>query len=170
MQLSPYVEELRASLLAAAQHGENEHREIIDRLLGSLDSSARLVLLEALSAAADELTGELAPASVEVRLRGLDPEFVVTTPPAPRETEPDLAAPAAGQPGGETDDGGTTRTTLRLPEQLKQRVEEAAAREGLSVNSWLVRAVGAALGSPPGGTRPAPRGPSSGQRLTGWAH
>ncbi|HEY7071346.1 MAG TPA: hypothetical protein VH479_14565, partial [Acidimicrobiales bacterium] len=112
------------------------------------------------SAAADEITGELAPGSVEVRLRGRDPEFVVTTaPPAGRPVED--APPAAPV---DDEEGGTTRLTLRLPNHLKPHMDEAAARAGLSVNAWLVRAVTVALEP-----RAEPRrsGPI-GQRYSGW--
>jgi hypothetical protein len=51
---------------------------VIERLTVSMESAIRLALLEALSAAAGEITTEMAPGSVQVRLRGRDPEFVVT--------------------------------------------------------------------------------------------
>jgi hypothetical protein len=120
------------------------------------EATVRLMLLEALSAAADEITRELAPTTVEVRLRGGEPEFAVTAPPA---DEP--------PPPVETDDGATARINLRLPEQLKAGAEQAATREGLSVNSWLVRAVAAALTNRDPG-RPPQRGGRVGESLTGW--
>ncbi|WP_030690778.1 toxin-antitoxin system HicB family antitoxin [Streptomyces globisporus] len=169
MDLTPYVENLRRELAVAAEAGGEEARELAERLTAPLESATRLTLLNALSAATDEITRELAPGSVDVRLRGLDPDFVVTLPStggAPAEpdaaTEP-LPAPAPA----EGDEGGTARVNLRLPAHLKTRAEEAAAREGLSVNAWLVRAVSAAVG---GGTRPrTPEKPQSvGQSITGW--
>ncbi len=80
MDLMPYVENLRRELAVAAAAGGSEARELAERLTGALESAARLTLLEALSAAADEITSDLAPGSVEVRLRGGDPAFVVTPP------------------------------------------------------------------------------------------
>ena len=107
-----------------------------------------------------------------MRLRGRDPEFVVTSPPA----SPDFdeapenrseAAPLSGlSVSDDVDEGGTSRTTLRLPDHLKLRIEEAAAREGLSVNAWLVRTVAAAL--EPKIRRPVQRAPLGGERYTGW--
>src|ERR671914_990744 len=82
MDLTPYVDHLRRELAVAAEAGGEDARALADRLTGSLESAARLALLEALSAAASEITRELAPGSVDVRLRGRDPEFVVTPPPA----------------------------------------------------------------------------------------
>jgi hypothetical protein len=59
--------------------------------------------------------------------------------------------------------------TLRLPEHLKVRVEEAASRQGISVNAWLVRAISAAF-EPGAGRGPAdrPQQPQSGRSYTGW--
>lgn len=117
----------------------------------------------------DEITRELAPGSVDVRLRGLDPDFVVTPPPVdvgPMDpTEP--VEPLRTHPPVEGDESGTARVNLRLPAHLKARAEEAAAHEGLSVNAWLVRTVSAAVD---GGTRPrtTERTRTLGQSYTGW--
>ena len=81
MELSAYVDRLRNELLVAAQAGGEEARALAERLIAPLDSATRLVLLEAMAAAADEITRDLAPGSVEVRLRGQNPSFVVTPPP-----------------------------------------------------------------------------------------
>lgn len=94
----PYVENLRRELAVAAEAGGPDARELAERLSGALASAARLALLEALSAAADEITGDLAPGSVEVRLRGGDPAFVVT-PPQRRRPRPAGRNPR-GKPSG----------------------------------------------------------------------
>jgi Ribbon-helix-helix protein, copG family len=167
MNLAPHVETLRRELVIAAEAGGDEARSLAERLTTPLDSATRLVLLEALSDAASEITQELAPGSVEVRLRGREPEFVVTSPPAEQSFE-DVGASSIETStvfSGEIDESGASRTTLRLPDQVKARVDEAAAREGLSVNAWLVRAVVAALEP---GARDRRRGPSVGQQYTGW--
>jgi hypothetical protein len=117
---------------------------VAERLVGPLESATRLALLEALSAAADEITRELAPGAVEVRLRGRDPEFVVALPPTDQPPPPSSSSPSSPGPVDE-DDGGTSRITLRLPTHLKPRIDEAASRAGLSANAWLVRIVAAAL-------------------------
>jgi predicted HicB family RNase H-like nuclease len=62
------------------------------------------------------------------------------------------------------DGGDLTRLTLRMPEALKTHVEQMAAAEGISVNSWLVRAVTAAV-QRPAGPPPSP----GGKRITGFA-
>jgi hypothetical protein len=168
MNLSVYVESLRHQLAVAAEAGGEAARELAERLTAPLESAARLVLLEALSAAADEITRELAPGTVEVRLRGGDPEFVVT--PSPEETAFDDIAPLEGRDtslfaSGESDDGGTARLNLRLPETLKQRIEEAATAESLSLNAWLLRAAAAALSPERRRQQMNLRG---GDRYTGW--
>ena len=168
MNLSQYVESLHRELMAAAEAGGEDARALGERPMAPLESASRLVLLEALSAAASEITAELAPGSVDVRLRGRDPEFVVTSPPAPQPFDESDASPSPENVVTIADaDGGTARMTLRLPEQLKLRIEEIAAREGLSVNAWLVRALAAAV-EPPDGRRSRWRGPPTAQRYTGW--
>lgn len=170
MDLTPYVDSLRRELAVAAEAGGDQARELAERLTAPLESATRLTMLNVLSAAMDEITRELAPGSVDVRLRGLDPDFVVTLPPAGSGPAQPAAAPVeplAAQPPADGDEGGTARVNLRLPAHLKARAEEAAARQGLSVNAWLVRAVSAALdgGTPP---RTAERTRSVGQSFTGW--
>jgi hypothetical protein len=174
MDLKPYVDTLRRELVVAADTGGEEAHAVAERLVATLDSATRLVLLDVLSAAAREITSDLAPGSVEIRLRGLDPDFVVT--PAVGEAndddfEPTPTAPAtlpAPPPRPEADEGATSRITLRLPEHLKPRIDEAASRETLSVNAWLVRAVSAALRTEAPATTPVRRSISGGQKYTGW--
>lgn len=159
MQITNYVEELQRQLLNAAAAGGPEAQETAERLAAALDAAARLAVLEALSEAAGEITRELAPGSVDVRLRGRDVEFVVATPSA----EPVVSSASAPREEPEdTDDGPTSRTTLRLPDSLKARAEAAATAEGVSLNTWFVRAVGAALEP-----RRAPQ-QSHGSSYTGW--
>lgn len=177
MDLTPYVETLHRQLAVAAQAGGEDTRALAERLTGALDAATRLLLLEALSAAASEITRDLAPGSVEVRLRGRDPDFVVTPPPTDPSPDsgddrawPSMTAGAAAPPAAAEGDepGGTSRITLRLPEHLKPHIDEAAAHAGLSVNAWLVRAVSAALEPHARRPRPVPDGRQVGRRFTGW--
>ena len=175
MDLRPFLENLDRQVALAADAGGEEARAVAQRLVASVDSAIRLTLLDLLSAAAEEITIELAPGSVELRLRGREPEFVVTSPPAsPAEASEyadDIASPAAPPiaANADGDEGGTARINLRLPDHLKVRLDAAAAREGLSANAWLVRVVAAALerGEP---SRQRERHVTSGrQRYKGWA-
>jgi len=166
VNLDPYIENLRQQLLLAADGGGEDARALVERLLPPLDSATRLVLLEAISAAADEITTDLAPGSVEVRLRGLNPSFVVTAPPAEETFDISLQAPAPSRI--EAEDGGTSRINVRLPDALKARAEAAAGRDGLSLNAWLVRAAAAALEIAEGDGGPRRAGARGSQRYTGW--
>ncbi|PWR05529.1 hypothetical protein DKT68_26430 [Micromonospora acroterricola] len=173
MDLRPHVENLRNEFAVAAEGVDPDGRAVAERLFTQLEAATRLMLLDALSDAADEITRELAPGSVHVRLRGREPDFVVTpaSPPTDGGGEdagpPALPAPVPATGG---DEGGTSRINLRLPDQLKASVEEAASRAGLSVNAWLVRAVAGAVGAGEADRRPARRmEPRSGQHFTGWA-
>lgn len=169
MDLTPYVDTLRRELAVAAEAGGDEARALAERLTAPLESATRLTMLNVLSAAMDEITRELAPGSVDVRLRGLDPDFVVTLP-ATGTVPAELAAPAEPlktPAPADGDEGGIARVNLRLPAHLKARAEETASREGLSVNAWLVRAVSAAVD---GGTGPrtTEKSQTLGQGYTGW--
>ncbi len=157
MDLQPYVDAVRHELNLAAAAGGPEAQALADRLSAPLESAIRLALLDALSAGAEEITSELAPRSVEVRLRGRDPEFVVGAPldESPAQEPFDIAF------GDE--DGGTWRITLRLPEGLRAAVEAATRRDGSSVNAWLVRAVAAAIHSQAGRATSG-----SARQVTGW--
>ncbi|MEV5976917.1 hypothetical protein [Streptomyces sp. NPDC052114] len=178
MNLTQYVDQLRQELAVAAEAGGEEARALAERLTAPLESATRLTLLNALSAAAEEITSDLAPGSVDLRLRGLDPEFVVTPPPSVDtfDAQAEYAALMSAQPAppppppapDAADDGTTARINLRLPAHLKARVEEAANRDGLSVNAWLVRAVSGSLDQP-GGRAPTRReSRREGNGFTGW--
>jgi hypothetical protein len=179
MELGPYIGSIHRQLMVAAEAGGDEARALAERLVAPLDSAVRLTLQDVLAAAAEEITCELAPGSVEVRLRGRNPELVVTLPPAEppaddlaeeagHETPKGWTAPSAS----EGDEGTMSRINLRMPNQLKTRIEAAAGSEGLSVNAWLVRAAAAALErtDPPRRRERRTQHPYQGpQRYTGWA-
>lgn len=161
MELGQYVTALQQQLAGTADSGSAETRAAVERLASGLDTATRLVLLDVLSAAASEITRDLAPGSVELRLRGREVEFVVNQPTTASDAE-DLPAASV-----DLDDASTSRTTLRLPDALKARVDEAAAADGLSVNSWLVRAVASAL--QPRQRRSTQRALRTGDNFAGWA-
>lgn len=167
MDLTSYVDNLRRDLAVAAEAGGEDARALAERLTAPLESAVRLTLLDVLSAAAAEITRDLAPGSVDVRLRGAEPSFVVT--PAPGETAYDdpVEARTTPPPPPETD-GGTSRINFRLPGALKARIEEAATREGLSVNAWLGRTVAAGLDGDFSDRRAGRRVGQVGQSYSGW--
>jgi hypothetical protein len=173
MELTQYVDNLRRELTIAAEVGGEDARALADRLMAPLDAAVRLTLLEALSAAAEEISAELAPGAVDVRLRGGTAGFVVTPPPAPAPTEAaTFESFEVRLPVAEGDDAAMVRINLRLPANLKALIEDAAAAGGLSVNAWIVRAAAAGLANE--GRRAAPataalqKASQVGQSYTGW--
>ena len=179
MDLRPHVDNIHHQLAIAAETGGEEARALAQQLAAPLEATIRLTLQEVLAMAAEEITTELAPGSVELRIRGRDPEFVVTAPPLPPNVEggshqeepgPDSrSATSESQPSSvEGDEGAITRINLRLSEHLKSRIEDAAAREGLSINAWLVRAAATALNRTEVARQSARRAPLGAQRYTGW--
>jgi HicB family len=174
MELGTYISSLRQDLAVAAAAGGQDAQALAERLTGPLESATRLVLLDALSAAADEITRDLAPGSVHLQLRGREPSFVVTPPLAEPPPDPEpvtMAAPAVLPPvPADGEDDAMTRINFRLGETLKSRIEEAAEQAGLSLNSWLIRAAAAALDPAGPSPRPDRRAARGSQRLTGWVH
>ena len=140
MDITPYVDHLRADLVAAAEAGGDDARQVAERLALALAPAARLAIMEAISQAAAEITAELPDGGVDVRLDGRELDFVVhgSAPAPPAPPAPPVPTPA------EDPDEGLARITLRIPESVKARAEEKAARAGDSLNTWLVKVVRAA--------------------------
>ncbi|MEP7023563.1 MAG: toxin-antitoxin system HicB family antitoxin [Actinomycetota bacterium] len=180
MELSEYASALRGELGAITRFANEDIARAGQMLADALDSSVRLTLLDVLSAAAAEITTGLGDTVVELRLAGGEPSFVFS--PGPPEPAEEAPAPAPAESGEE---GGSSRISLRMPDALKARIEASAAQEGLSVNTWLVRAATWAVDGPPLPPRPpvgprppmppmppAPPGSSRrgpGSRITGYA-
>ncbi len=162
MNIDQHVASLLDQLEAAAATGSPKVREAAAQLMPALAPAARLAIVEALSEAAGEISRELEPGSVDVRLRGKDVEFVVT-PPDGVVAAADAALDRA-QAQSASVDSDAARTTLRIPDELKRRAERAAAAEGSSLNAWLVQAV--SLHLEPG---PRSRRGRAAARFAGWA-
>jgi len=149
MQIDGYVQALREDLARVAAVGDESTARAAELLAVALESALGRRLIEALGEAALELNGQLDGGRVEVRFAGSDPELVYVR---DEEAVPD-----------QVDEALTARITLRLPESLKARLETAAAREGVSVNTWLVQVLSRA-----GEPRPSSGSGSSRRRLTGY--
>jgi hypothetical protein len=149
MQLDTHVQALQAELAALAGIGDEQVGAAAERLSQALAPSLRLRLLELLSEAALEVSSQLASGHVEIRLAGQEPSLVYV--------EHDEAAPAAP-----AEDGLAARITLRLPDSLKTSVEGAAAKDGVSVNTWIVKALARGL------TAAVASSGRIGSRLTGY--
>jgi HicB family len=182
MELTTYVETLRTDLLRAAEALGPDSRAVAERLEVALEPSTRMALMEALSDAAAEITQDLPHAAVEVRLKGREPQFVVSA------TEPEAPEPEPAEAEEADDpDGAVARITVRIPESLKGRAEQAASDLGQSLNAWIVQAIRRAtrtgginvdvdLGSlpfppapPPPPGAPGPSWSGRPRRMKGWA-
>ncbi len=148
MELARHVEALQSDLAGIAAVGDEQTAAAAGRLIEAIRASAGLRLLDVLTEATLELSGQLPSGHVEVRLTGQDPALVYV------EEESEAAPVSAAE------EGMAARISLRLPEALKSSIEAAAAREGVSVNTWLVRALTRSVS---GGVQ------RSGKRLTGFA-
>jgi hypothetical protein len=191
MDITPYVDHLRRDLLAAAEGAGEELRSAAERLSFALDPAARLALMEAISQACSEITAEMPAGGVDVRLDGRDLAFVVDSPTAGPPVPPvPPAPPLPPEPEDDAEAGSTARITLRLPESVKAKAEDAAADAGQSLNTWLVSVIRTAtrpgginvdidlsslpqlLGDnfPFGSSGPpgSGRGRSSSKRMNGW--
>jgi len=147
MNLTIVLDGLQQDLQRLSELGDERSAQVAERLGEALGSSLRLKLLDLLSQVAVELSSKLPSGHIEVRLAGQEPELVFV----------DAPGEAAGMAGEEL----SARISLRLPESLKTTVEQAAAREGISTNAWLVRAIARATESRPAHV--------SGKRLSGYA-
>jgi hypothetical protein len=127
MQIDGYIQALREDLVRMASLGDETTSRAAELLSVAIEASLARRLQDVLAEAALELNAQLDAAHVEVRIAGRDPELVLV-----RED---------GSVSEPVDEAFSARITLRLPESLKQRVESAAAREGASVNTWLVQAL-----------------------------
>jgi hypothetical protein len=164
MDLDELVQPVTTQLHAAAALGDERTQQIATTLGAALDAAVRLAIIQAVSTATtdasfalQDLAGAGAP-SFGVHVDGAELDVRITAGAA----QPDSPAPS--------DDGdASARISLRLSEALKAELEQAAGREGISVNSWLVRAATWSLG---GRRQPWP-GPDAGRgggshRVTGW--
>jgi hypothetical protein len=152
MDITRHVRAIQSDLEAAAALGDEASAAAGERLAAAVESSLQLRFFDVLTEATLALNAQLSSGHIEVRLAGRDPELVLVDDRA-GESEP---LPAPG-------DDLSARITLRLPEALKSQIEVLASSEGVSANSWIVRALSRALGSQWGRTR------SSGNRLQGFA-
>ncbi len=168
MDLSHYVQQLREDLASAAAAGDEQTQRTGALLGAAIEPAARLAIMNALSDLAAEVTAALGDRVVEVRLDGRDVRVAVSRDET-SEQEPDPEpSPFRGFSGADT--GDISRITLRLVEQIKNQAEQAAAAQGMSLNSWVAQAVQGALA---GHRKPGRRGDwtrdhEQGKRLRGW--
>jgi hypothetical protein len=149
MEMSNVVRAIQADVAAIAALGDPAVAHAGERIAAALEGTLRARVLELLSEAATEVSAQV-PGRVDLRVDGPDATLVF--------------APEAAPLADAADEANTARLTLRLPEDLKRRAEEAAQRLGISLNTWLVRAAAAAAEAP------SSQGPRAhGKSMRGWA-
>jgi hypothetical protein len=121
--------------------------KVADRMITVAVPLAKARMLEAMAMALTELSGVLGIERIDLRVSGDDVTFVPTEQSAPTRS--------VDQPGEQA------RFSLRLPDELKLKIEERAATEGVSTNTWMVRALDNAVGR---GSHHSPRN----RRLSGF--
>jgi hypothetical protein len=130
MRMSQVVDGLRSDVVAVGDLGDETVAEVAERIADVLGRSVPGRILDVLSDAAAELTATLPEGRVDVRVAGDDVDLTFVE---------DQPGPAAA-PTGDGDEQ-SARISLRLGEGLKSRIEESAAAEGVSVNTFIVRAL-----------------------------
>jgi hypothetical protein len=131
VRISVLAANLAADLAALGALGDETTADAAARLAAAMQGPVTCRLLEVLGQVAAELDATLPDASVQVRLVGDEAVLALVDTQCPSEPE---------EPGSGAE--ADARITLRLSSQLKARVEAASAREGVSVNTWIVRALG----------------------------
>jgi len=172
MDIGKYVTQLRDDIAAAAAPGDEQTQRTAALLGAAVEPAARLALMNALADLAAEVTAALGDRTVEVRLDGRDVRVAVGP-----DTVGEPTPPPAPPRGPGMDSGDISRITLRLVEQIKGQAEQAAAAQGVSLNSWVAQAVQGALSGqarrrhgrgPWGGATEGTGGPDDGRHLRGW--
>jgi hypothetical protein len=169
VHLDDHTAGVRQQLAAAAALGDEQTRDVAAALGNVLEPALRLALTGAVSAAADEITAllldHLAAPAVTAQLDGADLRLEV------RNTE----YSGDSEPTATSEDGdASARISLRLTETLKAEIEAAARTEGVSVNSWLVRAAGRSLrtsgpaAAVQDAVNDAVRRANNAHKITGW--
>jgi hypothetical protein len=161
MKMSLVVDGLRSDVLSVGELGDDTVAEVAERIADLLGRSLPARVLELLSEVAAELSDELPEGRIEIRVVGDQVDLVFVE---GERARGDRFGPAGGEGTGESANADlSARITLRLSEGLKGRVEESAARQGLSVNTYIVRMLERGSSGDRG------RGPAAmGNRLRGY--
>lgn len=143
MDLRPVTRSVQEQLVASAALGDDAAQRAAQLLSVSLEPALRLALQDAIAQVAAEVSAGIAPARVELGLRGEELEMHIVPPTAPAVHAPPVppAPPTPSEGDDLAGDASSARVTFRPPQQLKQRLEQAAAEQSLSLNAYLVRAL-----------------------------
>ena len=185
MDLTPYTQSLRDDLITAASVGDDDARRAAAMLAGALEPAARLAIMNALSDLAAEVTGALRDTIVELKLDGRDVRVAVTENAGPEPVEAGAPTDYLRKPdardrsehGDSPEDlkravqdagGELSRTTVRLFNELKAQAERAATEQGVSLNTYISRAVSDSVRSAVPNKGHRGRGGDSGRNITGY--
>ena len=161
MEAACFVDAIRNELGRLAALGDEHLAVLTERLAVALEGPLVLQLAEAAATLAAEASAQLPGGGLVARFADGRVDVLYL----PHDEEPPPAEPAPPEEG----DDLSARITLRLPAGLKERVDRAAAAEGVSTNAWVLRALGEAVApGGPGGPRSWSRPPVGRRRLTGY--
>lgn len=142
MDLRTVTRSVQEQLAASAALGDDSTQRAAHLLSASLEPALRIALQETIAQVAAEVSAGIAPGRVELALRGSELDVHVVPPAAPVVPPAAPAPPVPPADGNDPSaDASAARVTFRPPQQLKVRLEQAAAEQSLSLNAYLVRAL-----------------------------
>lgn len=133
MNTSHYLMRLHSDLISLGQLGGPEMAQMTERLMPAMSPILQQRLIEQIAllvAEHNQLAGALV---LELRM-------------TPDELQ--LVAPQPSQPVSEPIGDLDARFALRLPTELKERIDQFASNEGISANTWIIRTLNAAVAQP----------------------
>lgn len=146
MRIELFTDALLNDISRMAAMGDQNVQDAAERIAAGLGASVKMHLLDLLGQVAVDLSEQVEGGRVEVRLAGSEPELIIVHEQAVSAPEP------VEEAGSEEADA---RITLRLPSRLKERIESAADSEGVSTNTWIIKALNRSTSAPEGlGTIP----------------
>jgi hypothetical protein len=133
MNTSHYLARIHSDLLSLGQLGGPEMIALTERLLPAMSPILQQRLVEQITLLVAE--HNLLAGAIVLELRMTPDELQLVTP---------QLAPTTTEPIGELD----ARFALRLPTDLKERIDQLAGAEGISANTWMIRTLSTAATNP----------------------
>lgn len=133
MQLAHAINKLEAAVETQLNVAGPDVAAAGTQLMSALMPAINQTMMDVVSGAVTEISSQLETKTIDIRLVDGDPELVVRDDPSAAPPPP-----PPPPPGGEH---GEARITLRLPEYLKEIINEAASESGVSINSYVADAL-----------------------------
>lgn len=141
MKMSDWETGFVEDLAHVAAIADKDTQHAIEAVVKVWQPMLRNRMLELLSTLGAELSDSSAlGADVELRIAGDDVHFAI----AATDDDADAYRPLPHSEPGDAD----ARISLRISESLKQSLSAAAAADGMSVNTWIARALERAIARP----------------------